>query len=380
MQKLKEVTVYTDGDSSEISTWSNVPYFLTEALISKGIKVNRVNIKADSLLEEIYHKTIYYLVKVFNRGTTYTYIRTYIHFKQIRKRIQKSIKQYPNADADIFLTFSFSSVGFTNKTIVQFCDWTYDHYFNYFANRKPDFLEKQCIKREDSQIKGADFVFPLFPSVADYMKKRYGNNKVFYLGNVINSLHHTLEINLDVKQNLANLLFVGSNKYIEGAKTLIGAFKKIKSHYPQSKLHIIGIDSSEFEELPEDVYCYGYLDKGKDIERELYYKLLKEATIFINTTPKWGAFSASIETMYYYTPVIVTPYDEFSTTFGEKIHFGCYCEENTESLIEEKIMEILNHTDYKELCQNAHDVVKEFTWEAYIDKIIQKIEEKMNTN
>ena len=52
------------------------------------------------------------------------------------------------------------------------------------------------------------------------------------------------------------------------------------------------------------------------------YEPFKKAKVFINTTPKWAAFSASIEAMYFYIPVVVTPYDEFTKTFGEHIEFG----------------------------------------------------------
>jgi hypothetical protein len=95
---------------------------------------------------------------------------SFTHFTNVRYRIKKAINQYPNSDANIFLTFSFSSAGLTMKPSIQFCDWTYDHYFKFLLDRKPGFLEKQCIKREDSQIEGSDLVFPLFPSVAEYMK------------------------------------------------------------------------------------------------------------------------------------------------------------------------------------------------------------------
>jgi hypothetical protein len=44
MIKIKEITVFTIGDSKKMSTWSNVPFFFTETLISKGVKVNRVDI------------------------------------------------------------------------------------------------------------------------------------------------------------------------------------------------------------------------------------------------------------------------------------------------------------------------------------------------
>ncbi|HEY8781724.1 glycosyltransferase [Flavobacterium sp. UBA6046] len=242
--------------------------------------------------------------------------------------------------------------------------------------RNADIVERQSIKREDSQIEGSDLVFSLFPNIADYMKQRYENENIYYIGNVINSLYEVSETDLDIKANSNNLLFIGGKKYIEGAKTLIAAFKRLINNRKELKLYIVGIETTEFEDLPKNVFCYGYLDKGKDQDRELYYKLLKEAKVFINTTPKWGAFSASIEALYFYTPVIITPYDEFLNIYGKEIDFGFYCEKNSDILIEQKILKILNDKSYRDLCINAHNSVKEFTWDAYVDKIIKKIEEK----
>jgi glycosyltransferase involved in cell wall biosynthesis len=78
--------------------------------------------------------------------------------------------------------------------------------------------------------------------------------------------------------------------------------------------------------------------------------------------------------MYFYTPVIVTPYSEFIKTFGQDIDFGYYCEENDTILIKDKILAIMQNSSYKELCINANSAVQHFTWDAYVDKMIEKIE------
>jgi glycosyltransferase involved in cell wall biosynthesis len=379
MIKIKEVTVFTNGDSSLISTWSNVPYFFTETLLSMGLIVNRVDLSPSSFLERVFNRTFYRAVLRANRNSTYDYFRSWTHFLNVRYRIRKAINHYPNSDANIFLTFSFSSVGLTQKPSIQFCDWTYDHYFKYFIDRKPDFFEKQCIKRENSQIEGSDIVFCLFPGVAEYMKQYFKNENIYYLGNVINSLHAVSSADI-LKQKISSnsILFVGSKKYIAGAHALIDAFGKLKQSNPELSLHIIGMNIADFESLPKDVCCYGYLDKGNDADRDLYYKLFREAKLFVNTTPKWGAFSATIEAMYFYTPIIISPYDEFVKTFGSSIDFGHYCGQNSPFLIEESIRETLSDLSYESLCINAHKSVENFSWNAYMGKLIQTIEDKLN--
>lgn len=374
MNKIKEVTVFTNGDSQKISTWSNVPYFFTETLTAKGIKVNRVDISPSHFLAKVYNQMFLRAIKATNRNTTYDYFRSFVHYANVRFRIKKALERYKNSDANIFLTFSFSSVGLTNKPTILFCDWTYDHYFKYFLNRDPDLFERSCISREDTQIEGSDLVFPLFPGVADYMKSRYENKNIFYLGNVVNSLLRVAEFEiLEKKLASHNILFIGSTKYIEGAKYLIQAYTALKEKYPHLLLNIVGVQEKDFVRLPDGVNCYGYLDKAKEEDRELYYSLLMKSKVFVNTTPKWGAFSATLEAMYFYTPVVVTPYDEFVETFGLDINFGYYCENNSIEFLSSKISNIFESKSYESLCVNAHESVRDYSWSSYIDKILVKI-------
>jgi len=375
---IKEITVFTNGDSRRLRTWSNVPFFFTETLITKGIKVNRVDISPNLCLEKIYNRTIHRIVIRVFKGTSFCYFRSWIHFINVKYRIKRAVKEYPNTDVFLFLTFSFSTGGYTEKPTVMFCDWTYDHYIKYHMNNKtPDFLEKQCIKREDFQINNSNLILPLFPKVAEYMKERYKSENISYIGNVINSLFTTSISVSDLENKKINqkILFIGSPKYIEGARYLLQAFMLLQEKYPTMSLHFVGISDSSFEDLPSNVFCYGYLDKGDDSEQALYYKLLNEATIFVNTTPLLGAFSASIEAMYFYTPVVISPYDEFVKTFGLDANVGLFCEETSPNLLSKKIEDLLFHTDYVQICQNAHNAVREYTWDAYIDKVLDKCSE-----
>ena len=369
MEQIKEVTVFTYGDSGKLATWSNVPFFFTETLIAKGIRVNRVNIESSNVLP------LHYLAKLVNKVSTYTYFRSLICFLVTRRKIKKAVKQFKNSQADIFLTFSFSSCGLTGRPVILFGDWTYDYHIQHYHKRQPDYFEKQSIAREDAQIKAADLVFPLFPGVAEYMQQKYGKERIFYLGNVINSLYSVSEKDVERKQQSYSLLFIGSKAYIEGARSLIAAFELLKPQYPLIQLHIVGMEKQNFGSLPENVFCYGYLNKEIENERDLYYTLMQKASVFVNTTPLWSAFSASIEAMYFYTPVIVTPYGEFRKTFGEVLDFGLYCEENIPDLIKDKITNVLENDLYPVLCNRAHNAVKAFTWDAYIDKIIAKMKQ-----
>ena len=372
---LKEITVFTVGDSAKPNTWSNVPYFFTKTLLEKEIRVNRVDIQTNPKIERFWNKTFGRIVRRVCKETSYTYERSGVNHWDICRRIRRALRNYPNSNANLFLTFSFSSARYTSKPTILFCDWTYDYFFRYFANREPDMFEKWCIKREDAGIRSASLILPLFPVVGEYMKERYQHPKIRYQGNVVNSMIKvSKEEVFQLKRNSMELLFVGGDRYLDGAVQLIAAFEILKEDFPRLTLNIVGMNAQRFEQHPPDVFFHGHLDKGEAEERKIYYDLFRMARIFVNTTPKWGAFSASIEAMYFYTPVIVTPYKEFTETFGKAIPFGTYCDANQAIQIEASIRKVLNAEDYLDKCFAAHDAVKEYTWSNYVDKTVLEIE------
>jgi hypothetical protein len=375
---IKEITVFTNGDSEEISTWSNVPYFFTKTLMKKGVKINRVNIYADEFKPSL-SKTIVdkYLSKILNRiykrNNTYSHFRSPFHFNKTRNLIKKSVEKYPNSDVFLFLTFSFSAVGFTEKKVVQFGDWTYDYYLKYFANRKPNWFEKQSVNRENTMINGSDLSIALFPAVAEYMKPKY-STPIKYLGNVINAIYEPNKIELlELKKKSKKFLFIGSKKYILAARELISAFEKTQNKHQDAELHFIGLKEEDFENLPENVFCHGYLNKSDDAECKIYYDLVKNARAFVNTSQKWGSFSSSLEMMYFYTPLIIAPYQEFIETFGEDYEGGYFCKENDH--LAEKLNRILQDQNYLTMCDIAHEAVKKFTWDSYVDGFLAVTEQ-----
>ena len=372
---MNEVIVFTNGDSSKLSTWSNVPYCFTETLIRKGVRVHRVDINPRQRLRKWFNRRVMPIVRWFAPNTTYDYFRSWIHYLDVKHRIRAAIQAHPEADHHIFLTFSFSSAGMSKATCLQFGDWTYDHYIRYFKDRKPDFFERCSIAREDACIQRSDLIFPLFPRVEKYMIDRYRHPETHYLGNVINAVVGPDDEADIIRQRMSarRILFIGKDKYVEGARQLIEAFRLLKPVMPDLRLDIVGMTGRPFGILPEDVHCHGYLDKGHPEERALYYNLMRQARVFVNTTPRWGAFSATVEAMFMYLPVVVTPYGEFTETFSRAIDFGCYCPENRSDLIAAAVSQIFESEDYPNMCKLAHASVESYSWDSYIEQLMASV-------
>lgn len=374
MHKVKEVTVFSIGDSRKLQSWSNVPFFFTETLIAKGVRVNRIDINR-TIVGKVLNKTIWRAFNKINRNTYYDYSRSLFHHLLLRLKIKSALTRHPSAEVNIFLTFSASSAGLDDRPTVLFCDWTYDHHFRYFEEKPPNAAELASMAREDRQIEGADLVLVLFPGIAAYMKGRYRNPNIFYLGNVVNTVAEVSgdEI-LQRKAGSFEILFVGGKKYLEGARRLIETYQSLKARYPQLVLNIVGMTAADFALLPSGVRCHGYLDKDDPAQRNRYYALLMGSKVLVNTTPKWGAFSATLEAMHLYTPIIITPYAEFVETFGRDISFGHYCDLLSVDELASKIVDVLECRSYELMCVRAHDAVKGFTWDAYMEKVLDKLD------
>lgn len=376
----KTITVFTDGDSSLLSTWSNVPYLMTRSFEKDcGIKVNRINMAPNPILEYLYNTTVGRVVRVLcDHETSYDFKRSFLHKIICKHRMKQAVKDYPDTDMFLSLSYSWNPKRYTGRPCMMFCDWSYGYYFEKFRQRTPDWFESYELKREDRYLSDCDYVISLFPDSAEWLRT-HGIIQAVYLGNVINAVEEPCEQDVPAKCNSNSIVFIGREQYIDSACELIKALELLNDDDTGWEAHVIGVSREELskalgrEQLPVFVKCYGYLSKDKEEDRKTYYELLRTAFCCVNTTPKWAAMSSVIEEMYYYNPIITLPNDNFVQMFGREITFGKYVSANTAQEIRRAISE-LNHMDrqqYKNMCYNAHDMVKDYTWKKYTAEMLR---------
>lgn len=377
-RQIKEITVFTQGDSTCISTWSNVPFLLTETLLKKGIRVNRVNIGANRYVGILYNKFFTRLLGLFYPGHIYTYERTRLNYWLMNRRIHKAVRAYPSTDCHLFLTYGHVAED-SRAPSVLLCDWSYEVLIRDQLVRKPYCFEQKYIDRETVSIDRADLVISLFPKCTEWMRRRSLNSSIYYLGgNVVNAVRALPGEPVDLMQQKfrsSKLLFIGNKKYLKGANMLLLAYRQLKKQMPALELTFIGLTASDLGPLPDGVEALGYLRKEVPAEQALYYQRLFEAKLFVNPTPDWGGYSSTVEAMYYYTPILVTPYADFVEEFGEEITFGQYTTGDPTD-VAEKISTCfsLKENVYTRQGRIAHEKVAEYTWEAYVGKLLRKIE------
>jgi glycosyltransferase involved in cell wall biosynthesis len=281
---------------------------------------------------------------------------------------------YNAADVDLFLTYS-AYIKNKRREIWMLSDWSLEQFIQNQLKRPPYEKEMNYIQHELSCLRKADKIISLFPLSASFLSNRL-HRTVDYMGsNVVNNYYNdTVSEKLIVqKRGKKSILFIGRSAYIDGAKVLLKAFKLLKAKDFPIELHFIGIEEKHLGIKGEsDVFCYGYLRKENIMQCQKYYQLMCNATVFVNPCQEWGGYSSMIEAMYFYTPVVVAPYNEFVNEFGKNIGFGLYTTDDAIQLASNIRTIVFSHKeDYEMMAKNAHEAVKNYTWENYVDKLLK---------
>ena len=373
--------VLTNGDANSAKTWSNVPYFFTKNLEKQNKRICKMSIHFDDCSNKI-EKFIALLIKVFLRlvrkitnNKSYTLNRTKYYEYIITRRIKKIIDNNPNTD---IISISFSHAGTKykkNQKIIMFSDWSYKYLIEKQEKRKPGYFENFAIIRQEEELKKADFVISLYPDAQMYMEKEL-DKRVYYIGNVINSEIKTFNSDevISKKYYSKNFLFIGRKQYVS---SLITYEKLLNSNMISETIDVVGLNAIDLKNIKnKKINFYGYLNKNNSEDSKKYYDCIFRAKAIINITENWNGMSSLIETMYYNTPIIVVPNKNTIHMFGKKCKCGYYCTNNSQN----ELLKAINYInkcslyEYSNLCKNAHDTVKDYTWEKYISNFLKLIE------
>lgn len=380
----KKILFVCYGDSSSPKAWSNVPFLFSENLLSQGFEILRLNLSPNEKYEAVWDKYPGRILSRFFSNQQYSYIKTPFARSIAYQKIKKVVKSHPDLHFIIFLSFDFYNK-FNKIPSLLLHDWSYDMIIADRLKRKPYFFEKWFINYQHEAINKSELVISLFQDAQKKISERHGK-LVNHLGiNVVNDINFnkptTQEI-LDRKIKSRELLFIGSTKYLLGARKLIQAFRILQKEFPDLLLNFINLPKERLllEENDHNIICHDYLDKGDPAQNKQYYDLLTNAKILVNPSEIWAAYSSTIECMFYYTPIIIKPYDAFALDYGTKNDFGIYLQNTDVPTIVDSIRTILimDEDTYTKLCIRAHELVKDHTWENYTKKVVNLMDDVIN--
>src|ERR1051325_2089163 len=101
-----KINLFCWGDSEDINTWSNVPYFFARALIARNVDVRRFNLIPKPGL---FQRTLTFLNRTRNRIATRLGVRTRPLFRVpafhrlVNSGLAKNCRRFQDADLNVFL-------------------------------------------------------------------------------------------------------------------------------------------------------------------------------------------------------------------------------------------------------------------------------------
>ena len=373
MPVIRRMLVVSTQDSTKLSSWSNVPFLFCKSLEEQSIDLRRVTLPTLGWIGALVQWPLRLLKRIgLGHESTWDYTRSALYAWIVRRHIDQ-VLQHEAVDAVLVLSFSYGPSIPSKVPLYLFSDWSLSYAIECQRLRKPNLLERASICRENRLINSASAVFVLFPLAERFLKNSLPLANTHYLGNVINAVEQPDVDDIRLKQQSCALLFIGKSHYLEGALQLIDAYRQLKSTLPALTLDIVGMGREFFGDLPEGVVCHGYLDKGDPAQRAKYYGLLRNARLFVNPNPKWASFSAALEAMYFYTPLVTSAYAEMEETFGKSISFGAYFRDVAEQSLADLLRDLMLCADYAHMAESAHKAADSFSWDAYVKRVLDVV-------
>ena len=383
---MKLVNIFASGDARNPSTWSNIPYCFVKQLEASGYRCRCFDISIESFgfiiqwISRVWFSLMRRVHGILHPGTQflYTFNRTPLFCWLVSRRIKRLLASHSDASLNVAFSYSFLAKSATIPCLL-FCDWSFEFLIRYRQGRLPFFLERGYIAHERKVMKNADYVVSLFEEAAGAQMMMQDDVKIqYYNRNVVNNLNDKVLMPaaaaIALKKSSHRLLFIGRSHYLNAAKQLVRVASVLSKRYDDLVVDIIGLNQSDFDdELPQCICCHGFLNKGDEAQRRLYYDLLEKATCFVNSSPEWGGYSSTIEAMYYYTPVVIAPYKQFQMEFGMEIDFGEYVGDQSEETLLYAIDKVMNCADYENRAISAHHSVREYTWENFSRWILEDV-------
>lgn len=367
-----KIYLCTTVTSKDYKSWSNIPYLLHKNLQKKGYQVTNIVLREFLPIKFFFNLPLRVLIKYFGFRSTYYYVRTPIHF--FFTWIYSQYIRIVSAPDDVMIVQGFSYPPRNNKNQMLIVgDWPSAYLFEKFLKRTPSHWEMKSIAREDQVIEKADAVVTLFPDVHQYMLQKYQNKRIYYFGNVINVDDDYINISSDIlnkKAKSKSLLFIGKPFYIDGANELISAVENLRLSGYELDVDIVGIEPTLLKQRHDWLRIHGYLDKGIPSDKHKYYQLLENAKLFINTTPGWNAFQATLEAMYFFNPIVVRPNENLAQTFPMLEKFSYTVDDKGGNLEEKIIKSLVHHDEYIKKCSEAHLAVESYTWDRFTQNLI----------
>jgi len=379
------INLFTLGDCTDINTWSNLPYYFFRHLVEQGISVQTIDLIPSNTAGYAAVRQLTALrdraVQIIRSYQPYELFRTRGFRALANRQLRSTAQQHRDADLNVFLTFSFSSYGYTDVPVIHYCDRTYELYLEE-TGRKPTRKDISLMRIDQQNIENADLVLTTNQLCCDFIKTRYKPKRAFCLRAGVSS-----DVDIEDPQSLiaskedsTDILFIGRGSHKRGADILVRAFRLFNAQQGnQFTLHIVGVQKNE---LPEELQIedskmqfHGYLDRSIPAHLERYNALMRSAKIFVMPM-RPGPFPGVIrEAQMHCTPVIASNAlgaNEYLKHDYDSVLLGTL---EPPAIAAEMGGLIRDRGRWRQLAWNAHQSRRNSTWKRTVQDFLNTLRE-----
>ena len=376
-----EITLFTLGDSRDVNTWSNLPYFFSKALVSVGVKLNRVDIRPNKCLAVIYTLLFGIWARLFcrllGRNVYFNFFRSRINAVLISHKIRTACRQFPQADFNVFLTFTFSSYTFSGTPVVHYCDQMLEELIEGQGRSALSFTEKISARQERQNLRHAAYIFATNQHCVDFIREHYGlveTTRCLRTGLNLEIDALDIEELLQKKRSSFDLLFIGRGVKWRGVDILVEAFERFNTrNSSRFQLQLVGITPQQLNCSSENVHFYGWLRKDNPQEYQTYINLLRNARLFIFPARTGPVPCAMKEALFMCTPVITSNFwdvdhviqDGFNGVIIDSLAADAFAQ-SIEGLV-------TNEQRWEEYARNAHASVMGYSWNDTVEQFLAEL-------
>jgi glycosyltransferase involved in cell wall biosynthesis len=366
------VNLFTYGNSRDVNTWSNIPYYFERSLLARGVRVNAINIAPPetTALRQLARalNVRRRVASLFGADFASDIYRTKLNYRLTNHQVRSGALRHDDADLNLFLTFSFSSHAQAPVPVVLYCDRTYEHHLED-RGRVPGWRDRAFIRVERDNIQHAALVLTTSEVCRDFIRSRYKTDRVVHLraGLNVDAGERDPESLIACKERSTNILFIGRGAHKRGVDILIKAFSIFNQrHNGRFALHIVGVRPqelpTELQEPRQDVSFYDYLDRTVPDEHDLYNRLMRSARLFVFPMRPGPVAGVLREAQLNCTPIVVSNVPGTAERVAHDYNGVIVDNLAPEAFAKQMDALVTDAPRWRRLAFNAHASVKDWTW------------------